>query len=114
VLECLERLKTNGTSNKFLIALTDGDDNMSNEQPQGQKVTELLRTGVGGLTLIIITCGTKIQPRTIDVLTQWTSLVQGHGGNAMHISANRPTQLVDAFARVAEVIDADGDGEREI
>eukprot|EP00929_Paragymnodinium_shiwhaense_P077557 TRINITY_DN3994_c0_g1_i2.p1 TRINITY_DN3994_c0_g1~~TRINITY_DN3994_c0_g1_i2.p1 ORF type:complete len:1470 (+),score=528.61 TRINITY_DN3994_c0_g1_i2:81-4490(+) len=112
VLECVEKLQQSSNGHKFLIALTDGDDNMSNEQPQGQKVVEVLKKGVPGLTLIIITCGTKIQPRTIEVLHQWTSIVQSSGGTAMHIPANRPTQLVDAFARVAEAIDAEG--EREI
>jgi len=111
VSECIQHLLKSSTELKFLIALTDGDDNMSEEQPEGQKVTALLKEGIPGLNLILITCGKKIKPKTVEVMEYWTQLVQGHGNMGLYIPADHPEQLTDAFAKVAAIIDTEGESE---
>mmetsp|Transcript_41644 Transcript_41644/g.109937 ORF Transcript_41644/g.109937 Transcript_41644/m.109937 type:complete len:1214 (-) Transcript_41644:251-3892(-) len=111
VSECMEHLLESPTELKFLIALTDGDDNMSEGQPDGQKVTALIKEGIPGLNLILITCGKKIKPKTVEIMESWTRVVQGHGNMGLYIPASRPDQLADAFAKVAAIIDTDGESE---
>jgi len=113
VLECLQRLQRSGSGPKFLVTLTDGDDNQSKEQPNGEKVTALLRAGIPGLSLIFVTCGGDLKPRTLELVRYWAQLVKSSGQIGAHISARNPTQLREAFAAVAELID-EPDGEVEI
>merc|ERR1719253_1631637 len=99
------------TEMKFLIALTDGDDNMSESQPEGQRATALIKEGIPGLNLILITCGKKIKPNMVEIMEGWTRVVQEHGNMGLYIPANRPEQLADAFAKVAAIIDTEGESE---
>jgi len=111
VSECIEHLLQSKTDLKFLIALTDGDDNMSESQPEGQKATALIKEGIPGLNLILITCGKKIKPNMVEIMESWTREVQEHGNMGLYIPANKPEQLADAFAKVAAIIDTEGESE---
>eukprot|EP00928_Gymnodinium_smaydae_P087193 TRINITY_DN71500_c0_g1_i1.p1 TRINITY_DN71500_c0_g1~~TRINITY_DN71500_c0_g1_i1.p1 ORF type:complete len:1425 (-),score=377.94 TRINITY_DN71500_c0_g1_i1:98-3829(-) len=113
VLECLLKLRDAPAvcRSKFLVALTDGDDNMSESQPNGEKVTSLLEQGIDGLNLVVITCGRSVKPRLVDTIRRWTETVEAQGGIGLYIPADRPAQLVEVFAKVADVIDAEGETE---
>lgn len=114
VLHCLEKLKGSFTAANYLIALTDGDDNMSRQQPNGEMVTNMVRGGdVPGLSLITITVGRDIKPKMLETMKYWTHAVQSNGNVGMHIPADHPATLFDAFAKVAELIDEPA-GETEL
>jgi Mg-chelatase subunit ChlD len=111
MFECIKKLQMSHTQQNFLIALTDGDDNMSTTQPNGELVTDLIESGIPGLNLIVITCGKQVKAKTIDVLHSWTLSLQAAGSVGMHIPADSPAQLTDVFAKVGAIIDMDGESE---
>lgn len=113
MLENLITLKSASTKSKFLIVLTDGDDNMSMDQPDGSKVTALLRQDIPGLNLIMITCGSKISPTTVELIKHWIELVKQKGRIGMYLPADDPSKLGDAFGEVQALID-EPDGETEL
>jgi len=92
---------------KYLIALTDGDDNMSRSQPQGQLVTEAVRAAIPDFNLIVITVGSDVKPLMIEGIKCWCSIVKSTGNIGSYIGAANPAGLGDAFAAVAEMITAD-------
>jgi len=110
VLMCMKKLMESGCQSKFLIALTDGDDNMSKSQPNGEMVTAAVRAGLNGLNLIVITCGREINPRMIETLKYWIQTIQQAGSIGMYIPVDKPEYLAEAFEHVAELIE-EGDGE---
>merc|ERR1712187_606987 len=75
--------------------------------------SKMLRDGIPGLNLIVITCGSSIKPSTQQSIQQWTNTVQAGGSIGMYIPAERPAELVNVFAKVADIIGMDGDGECE-
>mmetsp|Transcript_49288 Transcript_49288/g.107270 ORF Transcript_49288/g.107270 Transcript_49288/m.107270 type:complete len:1299 (-) Transcript_49288:82-3978(-) len=109
VLHCMNQLRESPAETRYLIALTDGDDNMSTNQPNGEMVSAMVRNGVPGLNLICITVGTKIKQKMVEIMNYWILSVQGSGQLAMYIPADRPDQLESCFEKVAEAIDADGE-----
>lgn len=115
VLNCMGKLAESGTDTKFLIALTDGADNMSRTQPNGEKISAQLRAGIPGLNLIVITCGNtdSVGAKTIEHIKYWTEAVKKTGCIGMYFPCDRPEFLADAFEKVAELID-EPEGEVEM
>jgi len=113
ILTCAQHMEQAGGGQKFLVTLTDGDDNQSDSQPGGEKVTALLRAGVPGLSLIFVSCGSDLKPRTLELVQYWAQLAKSAGNIGAHISARNPAQLQEAFAAVAELID-EPEGEIEV
>jgi len=113
VLECLLRLQRSGPGPKFLVTLTDGDDNLSAQQPGGERVTALLRGGVPDLGLVFISCGTDIKARTLELVRYWAQRAKDSGGVGAHLSARNPAQLREAFAAAAELLD-ETEGQTEV
>merc|ERR1712048_268012 len=105
------KLQMSPTQSSYLIALTDGSDNMSTAQPHGELISNLIKAGLPGLNLIVITCGTQVKPETIDLLQSWTRSVDAAGNVGLHIPAENPGELADVFAKVAQIIDIDGESE---
>eukprot|EP00929_Paragymnodinium_shiwhaense_P025787 TRINITY_DN15519_c0_g1_i1.p1 TRINITY_DN15519_c0_g1~~TRINITY_DN15519_c0_g1_i1.p1 ORF type:complete len:1641 (-),score=534.53 TRINITY_DN15519_c0_g1_i1:309-5231(-) len=107
---CIEKLLESKAEAKYLVSLTDGDDNMSVSQPEGEKVTALIQAGVKNLNLIMITCG-KIKPSGISKMNHWADAVQSSGNIGMHIPAEKPAELAEAFRKVAELMEQEGETE---
>merc|ERR1712083_557281 len=105
VLECLQRLQRTNAGPKFLVTLTDGDDNQSTQQANGERVSALLRSGSIDVNLVFITCGRDIKPNTLELVKYWTQLAQRAGKVGVHLAVENPTHLREAFAAAAEVID---------
>merc|ERR1712151_1088657 len=111
MLECIKKLNMSHTKSSYLIALTDGSDNMSTSQPNGELITNMINAGLPGLNLIVITCGKQVKPETIDLLESWTRSVVAAGNVGLRIPAENPGDLTDVFAKVAQLIDTDGESE---
>jgi len=114
VMEGLERLRAGSSSAKYLVALTDGDDNMSRSQPNGEKVTEYLRSPDADVNIIVITVGRDIKVKMIETCKQWASIVKAAGKVGLYIPADQPSEIAQAFTKVAAIIADDAEGEAEL
>mmetsp|Transcript_81068 Transcript_81068/g.216527 ORF Transcript_81068/g.216527 Transcript_81068/m.216527 type:complete len:616 (-) Transcript_81068:164-2011(-) len=106
VLSAMTQLKERDGP-KYLIALTDGDDNMSRSQPQGQLVAEAIRAGIPDFNLIVITVGSDVKKPMIEGIKRWCSMVKSTGNIGTYIGADNPAELSNAFAHVADLLTAD-------
>lgn len=111
VLTCLNDLKQASAEARFLIALTDGDDNMSTTQVRGEKVTKMIHDGIPGLNMIVLSVGKSINQITMGVVETWVHNVASGGNIGMHLNVDNPAGLEKAFEQVGELIMGDDEGE---
>lgn len=112
-LSQLERLGSKEV--KFLVCLTDGDDNASwQNNRNGEAVMQALRHGIAGLNLIIISVG-QLAESSLRVFRGWVETAKTHGGKGQLITVDRAASsgmfsIGVAFEQVAEVIQAETTG----
>jgi len=101
ILEAANKLISVGTedrsASKWIMALTDGEDNCSTIDRNGEKAIRLLKEN--GISIAIITVG-KLPQKTINIVNSYVKAA----ARGMHVEANDTAKIATAFERVASLI----------
>eukprot|EP00301_Raphidiophrys_heterophryoidea_P020778 c5384_g1_i1.p1 GENE.c5384_g1_i1~~c5384_g1_i1.p1 ORF type:complete len:1201 (-),score=319.04 c5384_g1_i1:200-3802(-) len=101
---CLEQLRTVPREPKWLVALTDGDDNQSPSQ-SFQHVITSLSSPTSSVNLAVITVGTTFAVNTTNNIHSLITATQRGSHTAHHISAENTHEIQSAFQTVVGLID---------
>lgn len=98
MLEAVQKLSEVKSSNRWIIALTDGEDTGSKVDSDGSQATGLIEEIK--LNVACITVG-KLQDRSMKVIEKYVA----KASNGMHVEASDTQKIADAFKQVANLID---------
>lgn len=98
MLEAVQKLSAVVGTNKWIIALTDGEDTGSKVDPRGYQATKIIQEQ--RLNLACITVG-KLPDKFMKIIENYISSAK----SGMHVGASNTKKIADAFQKIAHLID---------
>jgi len=98
MLEAVQKLSAVAGTNRWIIALTDGEDTGSKVDPEGAQATKIIQEQQ--LNVACITVG-KLPDRFMKIINQYISSSK----SGMHVGAENTQKIADAFKKIAHLID---------
>jgi len=98
MLEAVQKLSAVVGTNKWIIALTDGEDTGSKVDQEGAQATKIIQEQ--RLNVACITVG-KLPDKCMKIIANYTSSAK----SGMHVGASNTKRIADAFKKIAHLID---------
>jgi len=98
MLEAVQKLSAVVGTNKWIIALTDGEDTGSKVDPLGAQATKIIQEQ--RLNVACITVG-QLPDKFMNIIENYISSAK----SGMHVGASNTKKIADAFQKIANLID---------